>query len=73
MLDYYRVSARSISALDLSQVFNRFINFAIGQPASQSHQLSRSERSLLQVFKEFLLWNHFQGKEMSTEITKPAL
>jgi hypothetical protein len=65
ILDYYRISARSISALDLSRVFARFISFGLGQAASK--------QNLLNVFKEFLLWNHFQGKKMSTEITKPTL
>jgi hypothetical protein len=38
-LDYYRVSTRSISALDLSRVFARFISFAqieSGEPATQA-------------------------------------
>jgi hypothetical protein len=36
MLDNYRVSARSISALDLSRVFARFISCGLGQAAKLS-------------------------------------
>jgi hypothetical protein len=52
-VDYYRVNARFISAHDLSRVFARFVSFAPIE-SGQLQKLSRSKRSLLQVFEEFL-------------------
>jgi hypothetical protein len=45
ILDYYRVSARSISALDLSRVFALFISFVpIESSQAAAHTSCRSYR-----------------------------
>jgi hypothetical protein len=59
--------------LDLSRVFARFISYTAGQAASKPVASAIAFREELKVLEEFLLWNHFQGKKMSTETTEPAL
>jgi hypothetical protein len=66
MLDYYRVSARFISALDLSCVFARFISFRLGrQLASQLAASAIALRAELtkSLLKNFCIGNTFKVKK----------